>query len=260
MIIDAFLFYNELDMLKFRLIELDSVVDKFVIVEATKTFTGNKKPLYFKKNKNRFKKYLHKIHYVVLNDMPDGDTWTREAYQRTSIGNILKDLNLKDNDIIILSDVDEIPDINKLQEYKTNGLPKPKAKSIIAGLITLLQDTYYYNLENKVLAYSVYDKCKNAKYHNTIAAKIFYYSKFIELKLSTQELRKYHKRPTCRVRCGWHLTFFMSPVKIKEKMKNFSHDEYSGDIKKLIKDKKIKFEKIKIEDNKYLPNNYKLWL
>ena len=47
MIIDTILFYNELDMLEFRLMELDSVVDKFVIVEATKTFSGNKKPLYF---------------------------------------------------------------------------------------------------------------------------------------------------------------------------------------------------------------------
>ena len=240
--------------------ELDSVVDQFVIVEATQTFTGNKKPLYFKENKNRFKKYLHKIHHVVLNDMPDGDTWTKEAYQRISIGNILKDLNLKDDDIIILSDVDEIPDTNKLQEYKINGLPKPKIKSIITGIITLLQDTYYYNLENKVLAYSVYDKYKNTKYHNTIAAKIFYYSKFIELKLTTQELREYNKKPTCRERCGWHLTFFMSPIKIKEKMENFAHDEYNGDIRRLIKDKKIKLEEIKIGDNKYLPKNYKFWL
>ena len=43
-------------------------------------------------------------------------------------------------------------------------------------------------------------------------------------------------------------------------MKNFAHDEYNGDIKKLIKDKKIKFDKIKIKDNKYLPKNYKFWL
>ena len=250
MIIDAFLFYNELDMLEFRLMELEQVVDKFIIVEANKTFTGNKKPLYFEENKNRFTKYLHKINYVVLNDMPDGDTWTREAHQRTSIGHILKDLNLKYDDIIILSDVDEIPDINKLQKYKINGLPKP--------ILTLLQDTYYYNLENKVLAYSGYDIRKKIKYHNTIAAKIFYYNKFLELKLSTQELRGFKKMFS--VRGGWHLTFFMSPKKIKEKMENFAHSEYNGDIKKLIKDKKIKFDKIKIKDNTYLPKNYKFWL
>ena len=46
MIIDTFMFYNELDMLEFRLKELNSVVDKFVIVEATQTFVGNKKKLY----------------------------------------------------------------------------------------------------------------------------------------------------------------------------------------------------------------------
>ena len=43
-------------------------------------------------------------------------------------------------------------------------------------------------------------------------------------------------------------------------MENFAHDEYNGDIRRLIKDKKIKLEEIKIGDNKYLPKNYKFWL
>ena len=61
MVIDTFMFYTELDMLEFRLKELNSVVDKFVLVESTKTFVGNDKPLYFEENKSLFKKYLHKI-------------------------------------------------------------------------------------------------------------------------------------------------------------------------------------------------------
>jgi hypothetical protein len=50
-IIDCFTFFNELDMLEFRLTELDPYVDKFVIIESTKTFTGKPKPLYYNKIK-----------------------------------------------------------------------------------------------------------------------------------------------------------------------------------------------------------------
>ena len=53
---DCFIFYNELDLLEIRLKTLDSVVDHFVLVEATKTHRGKDKPLYFEENKERFKK------------------------------------------------------------------------------------------------------------------------------------------------------------------------------------------------------------
>ena len=60
-IVDAFTFYNELDMLEIRLAELYNVVDFFVLVEATETFQGSPKPLYFDQNRARFKKYAKKI-------------------------------------------------------------------------------------------------------------------------------------------------------------------------------------------------------
>ena len=50
MIVDVILFYNELEMLEYRLETLYPVVDKFVIVEATRTFRGNPKPLLFSNN------------------------------------------------------------------------------------------------------------------------------------------------------------------------------------------------------------------
>ena len=218
------MFYNELDMLEFRLMELNSVVDKFIIVEATQTFTGNKKPLYFEENKIKFKKYLHKIHYVVLNNMPNGNSWTRETHHRIATGECLKYLNLNDGDIIVAGDVDEIPDVDELVKFKKNGLPQP--------ILCLLQDTYYYDIENKALAYSGYDKTTRRKYHKTIGIKVFYYKKFIDLKHSIQRLRTTHiSTDILYEKGGWHLTFFMSPERIKEKMKNFAHDEYNGDIK-----------------------------
>jgi len=58
LLVDAFIFYNELKMLEYRLETLYNDVDYFVLVEATKTFTNNDKPLYFNENKERFSKII----------------------------------------------------------------------------------------------------------------------------------------------------------------------------------------------------------
>ena len=65
-IIDCFPFFNELDLLKFRLTELDPYVDKFILVESTKTFTGNPKPLYYSLNKDLFSQWKDKIIHIVV--------------------------------------------------------------------------------------------------------------------------------------------------------------------------------------------------
>ena len=247
------MFYNELDMLEFRLKELNSVVDKFILVESTKTFVGNNKPLYFEENKLLFKKYLHKIHHVVLSSNPIGNAWARETHQRIATGQALKYLNLNDDDIIIAGDVDEIPDANELIKFKNNGLPFP--------LLTLLQQTYYYNFNHKLKAHSGYDLDSKRKYHRNVATKVFYYKKFKELKLSIQALRtSYIKIESLYEKGGWHLSFLMSPERIKEKMENYAHVEFKGNINNLIHSKNLEFDKIKIKDNNYLPKNYKFWL
>lgn len=116
-IYDCFLFFNELDILEIRLNELYDVVDYFVIVENPLTFSGNKKPLYFEKNKSRFSKFSNKIiHIVSPMILNEGNPWVREAEQRNSILLGLK--NAKNEDIIIVSDVDEIIKKEKIQEIK----------------------------------------------------------------------------------------------------------------------------------------------
>lgn len=120
-VIDLFYFNNELDVLEIRLNILDSVVDKFVIVEAHLTFSGVEKPLYYQENKERFSKWKDKIvHYVV----EEGDQeiykqailspntgngehyWVREFYQKEMAQKAL--LFCKDDDVVFISDVDEI--------------------------------------------------------------------------------------------------------------------------------------------------------
>lgn len=126
MIYDCFLFLNELDLLEKRLEYLKDVVDVFVLVEATHTFSGNPKKLIFSENKERYSKY--NIIHIVVNDLPNeeigwgskygrnGLVWDREFYNRHAIMRAFGDI-VNDNDIILLSDVDEIPDKTYIRDY-----------------------------------------------------------------------------------------------------------------------------------------------
>jgi beta-1,4-mannosyl-glycoprotein beta-1,4-N-acetylglucosaminyltransferase len=108
MIFDCFPFYNELDLLELRLCELDDVVDRFVVVEATVTHAGHPKPLFFAENSKHFSEWSRKIIHVVVDDMPSGpDPWLRENHQRNAIVRGLHDV--AGDDGIIISDADEIP-------------------------------------------------------------------------------------------------------------------------------------------------------
>ena len=69
-IYDCFIFNNEVDLLKLRLNILDDVVDKFVIIEGKKTFSGNDKESIFLKNKEKFSRWEDKIIYRHI-DIPD---------------------------------------------------------------------------------------------------------------------------------------------------------------------------------------------
>jgi hypothetical protein len=108
MIYDCFPFFNELELLEVRLHELDGLVDKFVLVEATKTFPGHPKPLHFADNRERFSAFADKIIHVVVEDMPGGDGprdhWVRDRFQRNAIGRGL--LNCQPDDVIMVSDMD----------------------------------------------------------------------------------------------------------------------------------------------------------
>lgn len=168
-IYDVFTFFNELDLLEIRLNILDPYVDHFVIVEATETFSGNKKPLYFKENRERFKQWDHKIIHYVVDDTPkDADDlrkrlhdtsqndldrqitvdtltssnvgkdivhWLKEFYQKESVKKAL--VGLRDTDICYISDLDEIWNPDLVIDYTQDSVFKP------------LQTSYVYYLNNR---------------------------------------------------------------------------------------------------------------
>jgi hypothetical protein len=137
-IFDCFMFSNEEDLLKLRIIEGLNYVEKFIIVEARQTHSGIDKPLYSDKMKDFFEIYKDKIiHCIVdkfpldVNHYPRGlvnsilkyrqecrtndiifFNWLREGYQRSIIGNYSVGCN--GSDIFIVSDLDEIPKYDKL--------------------------------------------------------------------------------------------------------------------------------------------------
>ena len=73
MVYDCFSFFNELDLLEIRLNVLKDVVDKFVLVEATRTHTGAEKSLYFKENEARFSAFRDRIVHIVVDDFTLAD-------------------------------------------------------------------------------------------------------------------------------------------------------------------------------------------
>ena len=109
MIYDCFSYWDEDLLLDLRLNILNEFVDHFVIVEGNKTWQNNKKDLKF--NINNFNKFKNKIIYIPVTDMPDGDNpYIRENFQRNCISRGLRNAN--EDDLIIVSDLDEIPSGN----------------------------------------------------------------------------------------------------------------------------------------------------
>jgi beta-1,4-mannosyl-glycoprotein beta-1,4-N-acetylglucosaminyltransferase len=127
-VFDVFPFFNELDVLEIRLNILDPYVDYFILSEATKTFSGLDKPLFYKENKKKFEKFNHKIIHNIIDYDPSSEELseygkrynnTVEAQQRDIYQkDIIKEIVLKNSeegDAIIWGDLDEVPNPNVIE-------------------------------------------------------------------------------------------------------------------------------------------------
>jgi hypothetical protein len=146
-IYDCFTYFNEVDLLELRFEELYDHVDYFVLVEGNRTFQNNPKPFYFEENEARFAKYSDKIIHVKVVDMPEHtDAWGREEHQRNAIKLGLEDAN--DNDIIIVSDLDEIlrpSTVDSLRNDNDNfiwGMRMPLFYFRVNHMLTTTDSTY----------------------------------------------------------------------------------------------------------------------
>ncbi|MBU6162576.1 MAG: hypothetical protein KGO50_15775 [Myxococcales bacterium] len=119
-VFDCFTFFNELDLLRFRLNYLQEVVDYFVIVEATLTHSGEVKPLYLDQIWDSLGPVREKMIRVVVEDLPppDPDRWVPEQFQRNAIMRGLMDAH--PNDLVIISDADEIPSADVVRKLRAS--------------------------------------------------------------------------------------------------------------------------------------------
>ena len=107
-VFDCCIFNGEMDALCIRLHELDAVVDCFVIVESTLTFSGRPREIAFNPSHPDLAGFVARIRHVVVDDMPDTtDPWTREVWQRNAVLRGAPDA--APSDLLVLSDVDEVP-------------------------------------------------------------------------------------------------------------------------------------------------------
>lgn len=257
-IIDCFIFYNEMDMLNYRLNMLYDIVDYFVLVESTRTFVGKEKPLYYNENKTMFQKFQDKIIHLVVDDTPyksesinisNGEQWCNERHQRNSIKKGIDHLSLQPKDLIIVCDVDEVPDPEIIGGLKENG------SSITIN--SLEMDLYYYNL--------------TAKQDGLWGlSKILSYETYLLLNKTIDEIRT--AECSSIKKAGWHMSYFGNAWFIKNKLEQFSHQEYNHEFYKNLQTIEAKvvsnmnlfdnriITKIEIKDNPYLPKDYQIYL
>jgi beta-1,4-mannosyl-glycoprotein beta-1,4-N-acetylglucosaminyltransferase len=240
-VFDAFIFNNELDLLEIRLNILDPYVDFFVINESPITFSGKEKPLYFLENKDRYSKFKDKIIHTVISDTPTSfiDTlqfiseeqskdieirnsilrsmmtyntwdkrelqWGREVYQRECLLRGLGACNSED--MVIISDVDEIPNPQALKACK---------QGFKEGLTYILEQKMFYYYLNCLKVDEVW-----------LGSKVcnFGYAKESGL----NKIRS-NKESGIRIKeGGWHFSFLGGVEKIKLKLEAYSHQEYNND-------------------------------
>lgn len=229
MVYDCFQFFNELDMLKIRLNVMSPIVDKFVISEATETFSGLKKPLYYEENKEMFAEFADKIIHVVVDDTPEGYTHDRDTFQKNAVTRGLA--NCTDEDIIIFSDLDEIPNPEKIKEI-LKDFQEDKIYHFAQRLFYC-----YLNMEEvsgNLLSYAgEFDGVERKKW---IGTKMCSYKLLREQNLQLGELR-FPERKEIGIRVedgGWHFGYMGGhgekdiKKRVQEKVISAAHQEYNS--------------------------------
>jgi beta-1,4-mannosyl-glycoprotein beta-1,4-N-acetylglucosaminyltransferase len=222
MIIDATTFFNEFDMLAVRLKILSPLVDRFIIVESDKTFSGQDKPYYSDHFDKRFDEYRDKLivykmkvntHGLRLETKPtfvdlSSDWWQIEYQQRNAIRDAIAETckECPASASILIGDVDEIPSREALQWAVNNNVGQDPAFSSVPFQMVV----FYYNL--KFL--------RNEVWHGTLITNM----RTLHSR-GAQQLRvdRSYQQPIAHG--GWHLSYFGSPEQIRRKIESFSHQE-----------------------------------
>ena len=293
-IFDCFMYFDEEVVLDVRLNTLDKYVDYFVIVESSFTHKGDNKNLMF--NHNKFEKFKNKIIYLVYDKQPKGievvnendsedeksrkyilNAALRENGQRNFIQNGLN--KAEDNDIILISDVDEIPN---LSEVNFNNISEK--------IIMFHQDMFYYKFDLKIpnLLWTGTKGCRKKYLLSPQWLRNVKDRKYFPFRIDILFSEKKYSNIKFISNGGWHFSNIKTAEEIEYKLKSYLHHREFDvqslsveEIQNIIENKKaiydlkvdkrvnkigdgsklvkIKFEKlpIYIQQNKH---NYMKWL
>ena len=250
-IFDCFMYFDEEIVLDVRLNVLDQFVDYFVIVESKFTHKGDPRNLKF--DLDKYKKFKDKIIYLVYEDQPkeikiiksnDSENEKsikyifnaiyRENGQRNYIGKGL--IRAKDNDIILISDVDEIPNLSNVSFDK-----------IDEKIILFKQDMFYYkfNLHLPNFIWTGTKACKKKNLLNPQWLRNIKDRKYSFFRMDTFFSKTKYMNVKIFNNGGWHFTNIKTAKEIEFKLRSYLHHrEFEQDpltidqIDKIIKDKK----------------------
>ncbi len=254
-IYDCFMYFDEDLLLDLRLNTLDKFVKKFVITEATYTHNGNKKKLNF--DINKFKKFKDKIIYLVVDEQPKNilqlskeDTkdrrgeklilngMARDYFQRENLSRGIKEAN--DDDLILISDLDEIPNMDKIDISNINN-----------SIVIFEQKMFYYKLN---LFYEEYTwlgtkAVKKKKFISPQWLRNIKGKKYPKWRIDTLFSKEKYSNLYFVKNGGWHFTCLRTAEELEKKLLNFAHHyeyEESGlnisDLKKLISEKRVMYD------------------
>ena len=254
-IYDCFMFFDEELLLDLRLNILDKYVDKFIITEATYMHSGKSKKLNF--DINKFSKFKEKIIYNVIDKQPsnlvsinkedDKDTKgrklinnsnKREHYQREMA---LKSLDEADpNDIILINDVDEIPNLKNVDFMKVN-------KKLI--IFKQKMFCYKFNLLYEGICWHGSRACKKKDFISPQWLRDTKHKKYPMWRLDTLFSKIKYSSIHYVENGGWHFTNMKTPEDIEKKYLNFLHHqdfEYSklklDDVRRIVKNRRILYD------------------
>ncbi len=209
------MFNNEIELLNIRLNILDQYVDHFVIIESAETHSGIKKRLTF--DIEKFPKFRNKIIYGIIEKFPKKfSAWEKENYQRNFISQFLNKAD--DDDFIIISDLDEIPNLENINLQNLNE-----------KIIIFQQRLFFYKLNFGELSPSWHgSRCvrkKNLKNPQWLRnLKTYKKYKFFRLDKIYFSATYEHNFKVIE-NGGWHFTWLGDIKFIKNKLKSFAHTE-----------------------------------
>ncbi|WP_372743574.1 hypothetical protein [Nisaea acidiphila] len=213
------MFNNELDILELRLRELENVVDTFVLVEAAQTHTGLPKPLHFAENRERFTPWLDRIRYIGIKEFPSGlKPWGRENAQRRAISLGLKDL--KNDDLVIISDVDEIPRASSIEETLTR-----KDVDVIGLQLTHFHlRLNYLQLEGRDPIFVWPVAAWGSAFKQSHPQKLRDFRITLKKKQATNRL---DDNLAVLNHAGWHFSYIGDDDHVRQKLASFAHTEHA---------------------------------